>query len=149
MSTKSVKTPTQQLAERRGDIELQGVDSGSNEVVQRAEVNDESNTLTRRNLFQIIAAGFSFFFAGTNDGSLGALTPYILRTYNVGTQYVALMYGGSLQLFKALWLICSSYAANFAGWLFAAVTNSHISGYLELGSVLVCAFRTQPGFARD
>ena len=47
--------------------------------------------LTKKNLLKVIAASVSFFFAGNNDGSLGALTPYILRTYNVGTEYVALM----------------------------------------------------------
>jgi hypothetical protein len=92
MSIKGTETITQELAERRGDIELQAIDKPSNEIVLSAEAEDESNLLTRKNVFKIVAAGFSFFFAGTNDGSLGALTPYILRTYHVGTQYVALMY---------------------------------------------------------
>lgn len=52
---------------------------------------NEETSLTRRNLLKVLAASVSFFFAGNNDGSLGALTPYILRTYNVGTEYVALM----------------------------------------------------------
>lgn len=47
--------------------------------------------LNRKNLLKVVAASISFFFAGNNDGSLGALTPYILRTYSVGTEYVALM----------------------------------------------------------
>jgi hypothetical protein len=55
------------------------------------QINEET-VLNRRNLLKVIAASISFFFAGNNDGSLGALTPYILRTYNVGTEYVALMY---------------------------------------------------------
>jgi hypothetical protein len=55
-------------------------------------ISTENLEMTRKNIAKTVAAGFSFFFAGTNDGSLGALTPYILRTYDVGTQYVALMY---------------------------------------------------------
>jgi fucose permease len=75
--------------------------------------------LTKTILFKVIAASISFFFAGNNDGSLGALTPYILRTYNVGTEHIALIYG-----------------ATFLGWLFAAVTNSHLASYLDLGATL-------------
>ncbi|KAH7412055.1 major facilitator superfamily domain-containing protein [Phaeosphaeria sp. MPI-PUGE-AT-0046c] len=75
--------------------------------------------LTRKSLLKVAAASISFFFAGNNDGSLGALTPYILRTYSVGTEYVALIYG-----------------ATFLGWLFAATTNSHLVRYLGLGAIL-------------
>ncbi|KAJ4370136.1 hypothetical protein N0V86_008872 [Didymella sp. IMI 355093] len=61
----------------------------------------------------------SFFFAGNNDGSLGALTPYILQTYSIGTEYIAFIYG-----------------ATFLGWLFAAATNGHMARYLGLGTIL-------------
>ncbi|KAF2029593.1 MFS general substrate transporter [Setomelanomma holmii] len=71
------------------------------------------------NLLKVVATSFSFFLAGSNDGSLGALTPYILRTYHVGTEYVALIYG-----------------ATFFGWLLAAGTNSHLVRYLGLGAIL-------------
>ncbi|KAF2020296.1 MFS general substrate transporter [Aaosphaeria arxii CBS 175.79] len=70
-------------------------------------------------MIKICVAGFSFFFSGVNDGSLGALTPYIIRKYHVGTEYVAII-----------------YASSFAGWLLAASTNSHLSRYLDLGALL-------------
>lgn len=34
-------------------------------------------------LFQLISCGVSFFVAGVNDGSLGALLPYIIRSYGL------------------------------------------------------------------
>jgi len=36
-------------------------------------------------LFQLISCGVSFFVAGVNDGSLGALLPYIIRSYGLTT----------------------------------------------------------------
>lgn len=77
------------------------------------------NASKNNTVFKVLAASMGFFFAGNNDGSLGALTPYILRTYDVGTEYIALIYG-----------------ATFLGWLFAAATNSHMARYLGLGSIL-------------
>lgn len=99
--------------------------SGKNIVDQRIEtepMEPEANattTLIRGELFQIMAASLGFFFAGNNDGSLGALTPYILRTYNVGTEYIAFIYG-----------------ATFLGWLLAAATNGHVAHYFGLGMIL-------------
>jgi hypothetical protein len=40
---------------------------------------------------KILSAGFSFFVAGVNDGSLGSLIPYVIRTYDVGTNMVAVL----------------------------------------------------------
>lgn len=74
-------------------IELQSIRSShepASEHVPPTTTNPDT-ALTRKNLYKVIAASISFFFAGNNDGSLGALTPYILRTYSVGTEYVALM----------------------------------------------------------
>jgi hypothetical protein len=47
---------------------------------------------------KIFCIGFSFFFAGTNDGSLGPLTPYMLRTYDIGTGSVSILYTHSAQV---------------------------------------------------
>ncbi|KAF1951530.1 MFS general substrate transporter [Byssothecium circinans] len=80
----------------------------------------QDSSLNRKNVLKILAAGCSFFFAGANDGSLGALTPYILRTYHVGTEWVALI-----------------YASTFLGWALAAATNSHMARYLQLGTILM------------
>lgn len=40
---------------------------------------------------KLIVAGFSFFCAGVNDGTLGPLIPYILATFKIGTGEVAAM----------------------------------------------------------
>lgn len=40
---------------------------------------------------KIISAGVSFFVAGINDGSLGSLIPYVIRTYGIGTNMVAVL----------------------------------------------------------
>jgi hypothetical protein len=50
-----------------------------------------SVAIPRRSL-KLFSAGFSFFVAGTNDGSMGALLPYIIHYYNIGTSFIALMY---------------------------------------------------------
>ncbi|KAH6625299.1 major facilitator superfamily domain-containing protein [Boeremia exigua] len=104
-----------------GQIELQPIRSTESAGPPRLAAED-ANQLTgtgNKTIFKVLAASMGFFFAGNNDGSLGALTPYILRTYNVGTEYIALIYG-----------------AAFLGWLFAAATNSHMSRYLGLGMIL-------------
>ena len=59
------------------------------------DVQDEENTsLTHeahsknrdwKRLFQLISCGVSFFVAGVSDGSLGALLPYIIRSYGLTT----------------------------------------------------------------
>ncbi|KAK2794894.1 hypothetical protein FQN51_000637, partial [Onygenales sp. PD_10] len=68
---------------------------------------------------KLISAGFSFFVAGVNDGSLGALIPYVLRTYNLQTNLVVVV-----------------YLTTFLGWLLAALTNSTIIQYLGTGSII-------------
>lgn len=106
-------------------IELQDVrckDSSNpqNWTSEAMPLGDFSQTSRiKSNTFKVVAASMGFFFAGNNDGSLGALTPYILRTYGVGTEYIALIYG-----------------ATFLGWLFAAATNGHVARYLGLGMIL-------------
>lgn len=44
-----------------------------------------------RSISKLVCAGFSFFFAGTNDGSLGPLLPYMLHRYNISTALVTVM----------------------------------------------------------
>ena len=75
-----------------GDIELLPRDLHHVPQPPRASVSNEQPSIDKAVIAKIAVAGFSFFFVGTNDGSLGALTPYILRTYHMGTQYIALMY---------------------------------------------------------
>lgn len=43
-------------------------------------------------VLKLLSSGFSFFVAGTNDGCIGALIPYILSSYHIGTSLVAVLY---------------------------------------------------------
>jgi hypothetical protein len=54
-------------------------------------------SISRRTYLRLISAGF--FVAGVNDGSLGALMPYILHTYHIGTNVVTAV---SATVFNAL-----------------------------------------------
>lgn len=40
---------------------------------------------------KLLVAGFSFFCAGVNDGTLGPVIPYILDSFAIGTGEVAIM----------------------------------------------------------
>ena len=78
--------------------------------------------LTRGTIFKMISAGFSFFFAGCNDGSLGALIPYLLQSYHISTAFVSIV-----------------YTTTFLGWLLAALSNAHLMrlGKLSTGKMLL------------
>ncbi|KAG2421908.1 hypothetical protein HFD88_005884 [Aspergillus terreus] len=73
-----------------------------------------------RVLLKLISAGFAFFVAGINDGSLGSLIPYIRQSYHINTNMVAVVYG-----------------TTFGGWLIAALSNNYLSQYFQLGVFLV------------
>ena len=86
MSTTTTVTNT--LQHPLEDIELVPIDRNARDV------QDEDTSLTReahnkdrdwKRLFQLISCGVSFFVAGVNDGSLGALLPYIIRSYGLTT----------------------------------------------------------------
>ncbi|KAF3915652.1 hypothetical protein ABW21_db0209609 [Orbilia brochopaga] len=101
----------------------EGIDLGTRGEVPSANAigfEDEAIKLTKDTFLKLLSAGFSFFFAGTSDGCLGALIPYILRTYHINTDLIAVI-----------------YAAAFAGWVVAAVTNSHLLKYLGFGAILI------------
>ena len=40
---------------------------------------------------KLISSGFSFFVAGVNDGSLGALIPHLILSYHIKPSMVAAM----------------------------------------------------------
>lgn len=42
-------------------------------------------------ILKLIVAGYSFFCAGVNDGTLGPLIPYILSSFGIGTGEIAIM----------------------------------------------------------
>lgn len=46
-------------------------------------------TLDRKTIMKLTSAGFCFFVAGVNDGSVGALVPYVIREYGVNTAIVS------------------------------------------------------------
>lgn len=41
--------------------------------------------------FKILSAGISFFVAGINDGSLGSLIPYVMRSYSINAKMISVM----------------------------------------------------------
>ncbi|KAI0379911.1 MFS general substrate transporter [Hypomontagnella monticulosa] len=70
-------------------------------------------------MLKLIVAGYSFFCAGVNDGTLGPLIPYIIRSFGIGTGEIAIIYG-----------------TTFVGWLLAAITNPILTAHLTLGQLL-------------
>ncbi|KAI1076268.1 MFS general substrate transporter [Whalleya microplaca] len=70
-------------------------------------------------VLKLIVAGYSFFCAGVNDGTLGPLIPYIISSFGIGTGEIAII-----------------YATTFAGWFLAAVTNPIFTAHLTLGQLL-------------
>lgn len=45
--------------------------------------------LDKKTLMKLTSAGFCFYVAGVNDGSVGALIPYVIREYGVTTAIVS------------------------------------------------------------
>lgn len=54
-------------------------------------LNAEPEPVAPRTQIKLISAGFSFFVAGVNDSSLGALIPYLIRSYGINTAMVSVM----------------------------------------------------------
>lgn len=65
-------------------------DGEETHAVNEVEPPDELE-LTRATMFKLASTGLSFFFSGMNDGSLGALVPYLLHTYNIRTDLVSIV----------------------------------------------------------
>ncbi|KAG0650626.1 hypothetical protein D0Z07_2216 [Hyphodiscus hymeniophilus] len=112
-------------ASKQGDIELQ-IHRQENLSVQHAEPDSSGifpespqPEVDPKQTWKLFSAGFSFFVAGINDGSMGALLPYMLREYNIGTSSIAIL-----------------YFTTFLGWLVAALTNSHAPKFFGLGALL-------------
>ena len=53
--------------------------------IRRDSRVEQDSTLDRQTLLRLISAGFSFFVAGINDGSLGVLIPWVIRDYGINT----------------------------------------------------------------
>jgi fucose permease len=119
MQETTMEEPSSQPLPASADMELHPFDSSLPQPSSDSGNNTKGSNLTWSTILKLISVGFSYFFAGANDSSLGALTPYILRTYGVGTQYIALI-----------------YASTFFGWIVAAISNSFVNQFLELGAIL-------------
>ncbi|KAF4552815.1 Bypass of stop codon-like protein 4 [Elsinoe fawcettii] len=68
---------------------------------------------------KLIACAYSFFISGVNDGLLGPLVPYVLRSFGLSTGELAYLY------------LCT-----FLGWVTAMPLNPLLPKYLSLGSIL-------------
>lgn len=49
----------------------------------------DEKKLDRKAILRLTSAGFCFFVAGVNDGSIGAPVPYVIRDYGVNTAIVS------------------------------------------------------------
>ncbi|EEQ29890.1 hypothetical protein McanMca71_007646 [Microsporum canis] len=99
------------------DIEL----SQETQARVRRQVGTEEKKTVR-----VLAAAFCFLVAGVNDGSLGALVPYLLRSYGLTPSSIGLIWGLS-----------------FIGWLLAALTGSWMRSATGLGGALVAGAAAQ------
>lgn len=131
------------------DIELQCVRDPDPQDARQVVSAEQPEPLSRKVVLKILSSGFSFFVAGSNDGSLGALVLYILRSYKVGTSFISIMsvamraqkhfcvpfFSPGLYLDPA-YQEEHSYAASFLGWLLAAAANNYMLEYMDTGSIL-------------
>ncbi|KAI1468435.1 MFS general substrate transporter [Daldinia caldariorum] len=106
------RAPAAKDAEASTPVRAEGGDSPAEEA---GVVRSEPETPFAK----LIVAGYSFFCAGVNDGTLGPLIPYIISSFRVGTGEIAIIYG-----------------TTFAGWLLAAVTNPVMTAHMTLGQLL-------------
>lgn len=81
-------TTTQTETRQADGFELHNLESPAYSA-NDTEPPHSSNKPTRTELLKIISAAFSFFVAGVNDGSIGALIPHIIRDYDVTTAIVS------------------------------------------------------------
>ncbi|GAP89152.1 putative MFS transporter [Rosellinia necatrix] len=95
---------------------VKDLESSSEQQSSRNEATDREPATP---FLKLVVAGYSFFCAGINDGTLGPLIPYILSSFHIGTGEIAIIYG-----------------TTFAGWLLAAVTNPILTAQLTLGQLL-------------
>ena len=127
MASREVPAP-----EHPPEIELDPIPGQSNDGPPGSKTTPSSQAeviapleVTPLVLLKVISAAFCFFNAGVNDGSLGALIPYLLRSYNISTAWMAIPYG-----------------VGFFGWLTAAIFGGYLrvtlgsGGYLILGAAL-------------
>lgn len=59
--------------------------------MENLQVAEEETPVPRLLLLKLLSAGFAFFVAGMNDGSLGSLIPYVRQQYDINTNMVAIV----------------------------------------------------------
>ena len=74
-----------------GGLQLQTIQNTSLDDARNVASAEQPTPLSRKVILKLLSSGFSFFVAGTIDGSLGPLIPYMLRSYNVGTSFISIM----------------------------------------------------------
>jgi hypothetical protein len=89
----------------------------------------------RRNV-KLFSAAFSFFVAGVNDGSMGALLPYMIKKFHIGTSFVAILLVEQFHRCSQYLTDAIRYITTFLGWLVAAFTNSHAPRFFGPGALL-------------
>jgi hypothetical protein len=82
-------TTTQTESGQANVFELHDLESPTYNSANDTEPPHSSNKPNKAELLKIFSAGFSFFVAGVNDGSIGALIPHIIRDYDVTTAIVS------------------------------------------------------------
>lgn len=100
-----------------GDARLEDSPPPQEEVSVPASQPLEVQGPVRLKLF---SAAFCFLNAGINDGSLGALIPYILRQYAISTSWMAI-----------------PYACAFGGWFVAALIGGYTRITLDTGGIII------------
>lgn len=93
----------------------------SNEVHAIAQLE-----LTAVVKLKVFSAALAFFNTGINDGSIGALIPYILRGYDITTAWMAIPYGVA-----------------FFGWLLVAVFGGYLRFTLGTGGYMIAGAALQ------
>ncbi|KAH8664034.1 major facilitator superfamily domain-containing protein [Xylariales sp. PMI_506] len=103
------------------ELELQpkDVEAEAPPTTDEPPIDAVAQEVTATPVPKLIVAGFSFFCAGANDGTLGPLIPYMLTTFGISTGEVAVL-----------------YASSFLGWLVAAITNPILAAHTTLGQIL-------------
>ena len=72
-------------------LQLRNIQNTSLDDARNVVSVDQPTPLSRRVVLKLLSSGFSFFVAGTLDGSLGPLVPYVLMTYDIGTSFISIM----------------------------------------------------------
>lgn len=94
MSSKPVSSVDNSNAAQGPDVHLEEIERqnpAGGGIEQDVQQVNAVPSIDRATLLKLICAGYSFFCAGINDGSLGPLIPYLLRSYSINTNFVSIV----------------------------------------------------------